>query len=117
MGSLLSSSSGRTSGAGKVDSFGPGVCLPLSEGNGRLPCGLTAASLCARVGCLYPASWAWGEGVKIKFWWVQTLVFVLGGIVMLKDFCFQEFVRVIGRRDVEVWDFECGGRMTRAREA
>ena len=49
--------------------------------------------------------------MKIKFWWVQTLVFVLGGIVMLEDFCFQEFVRVIGRRDVEGWDFECGGRM------
>ena len=86
LGSLLSSSSGWTSGAGKVDSFGPRSCLPFLKRNGRLPCGLAAASLCARVGCLYPASWAWGEGVKIKFWWVQTLVFVFGGIVILGDF-------------------------------
>jgi hypothetical protein len=86
LGSLLSSSSGRTSGAGKVESFGPRSCLPFLKRNVGLPCGLAAASHCARVGCLYPASWACGEGVKIKFWCVQTLVFVLGGIVMLEDF-------------------------------
>lgn len=68
------------------------------KSNGRLPCGLAAASLCERVGCVYPAPRACGEGVKIRFWWVHTLVFVLGGIVMLEISLFPRALRVKGRK-------------------